>query len=384
MTPGRDGPLRILLVEDSPADAALLEAQLADGPEPAAVVHAETLQQAVALTGQGAFDAILLDLTLPDCQGLETVVRARVIWPGLPIVVLTGAQDEDLGFEAVRLGLQDYLVKGQAVGATISRALRYAVERKRTENEILQMKNELEQRVVERTVQLRQLALQLTIAEEEERRRLAELLHDSLQQLLVYAHLTVGEAASLAREEQLRQSLERVERGLAEAIEVSRSLTTELSPPLLYERGLLAAVRGVAARLQERVGLVVDLRAGADAEPRQEIARVLLFQSIRELLANVIKHAGVRETLVEIVRRGAAISVTVSDQGRGFEPASPDCQGSGGGFGLFSIRERLRQLGGTFDVESTPGRGTSVTLHVPDTDAEDGGGADAAAGRGPV
>lgn len=381
MLPGRDGPLRILLVEDSPSDAALLDAQLADCPEPVAVVHAETLQQAVALTAQGVFDAILLDLTLPDCQGLETVVRARVVWPGLPIVVLTGAQDEELGFEAVRLGLQDYLVKGQAGGAMISRALRYAVERKRAENEILRMKNELEQRVVERTAQLRQLALQLTIAEEEERRRLAELLHDSLQQLLVYAHLTVGEAASLAREEQLRQSLERVERGLAEAIAVSRSLTTELSPPLLYERGLLAAVRGVAARLQERVGLVVELRAGADAEPRQEIARVLLFQSIRELLANVVKHAGVREALVEIVRRGATISVTVTDRGRGFEPASPDCQGSGGGFGLFSIRERLRQLGGTFDAESAPGRGTSVTLQVPDTDT--GCGTGTAAGPGP-
>jgi len=366
VTPGRERPLRVLLVEDSPSDAALLEATLADGPDPVTVVSAETLHRAVALTGEGTFDAILLDLTLPDCQGLQTVVRARVAWPGLPIVVLTGAQDEELGFEAVRHGLQDYLVKGQAGAAMIVRALRYAVERKRAENEILRMKDELERRVEERTAQLRQLALQLTIAEEEGRRRLAEQLHDSLQQLLVYAHLTVGEARTLAREDRLRQSLERAERGIAEAIDVSRSLTTELSPPLLYERGLLAAVRGVSQRLRERVGLVVELRAGEDAEPRHEIVRVLLFQSIRELLANVVKHAGVREAIVEITRADDTIRVTVSDRGRGFEHDSRDSQERSGGFGLFSIRERLRQLGGAFDAESTPGRGARITLRVPD------------------
>lgn len=374
MTPDRVRPLRVLLVEDSPSDAALLEAALADGPEPVTLVNAETLQQAVTLTGEGAFDAILLDLTLPDCQGLETVVRARGAWPGLPVVVLTGAQDELLGFEAVRLGLQDYLVKGQAGAAMIVRALRYAVERKRTENEILRMNDELERRVEERTAQLRQLALQLTIAEEEGRRRLAEQLHDSLQQLLVYAHLTVGEARTLAREERLQQSLERVERGLAEAIEVSRTLTTELSPPLLYERGLLAAVRGVSERLRERVGLAVELRAAADAEPRHEIVRVLLFQSIRELLANVVKHAGVRQAVIGISRDGEAIRVTVSDEGRGFEPGRRDGQAASGGFGLFSIRERLRQLGGAFEAKSVPGGGACITLLVPDA-----GEADAAA-----
>jgi signal transduction histidine kinase len=162
-----------------------------------------------------------------------------------------------------------------------------------------------------------------------------------------------------------------VERGLAEAIEVSRTLTTELSPPLLYERGLLAAVRGVSERLRERVGLAVELRAAPDAEPRHEIVRVLLFQSIRELLANVVKHAGVREAVVEICRSGDAIRVTVSDAGRGFGPGSRDGQATAGGFGLFSIRERLRQLGGAFEAKSSPGGGACVTLLVPDAGEAD-------------
>jgi signal transduction histidine kinase len=366
MSPGSGPPIRVLLVEDSPSDAALIEATLTDGPDPVTVVNAETLEQAAALSGRESFDAILLDLTLPDCQGRDTIARARAIWPGMPVVVLTGAQDEELGLEAVRLGLQDYLVKGHAGGTLITRALRYAMERTRAEGEIRRMNEQLERRVSERTAQLRQMTLQLSIAEEEERRKLAELLHDSLQQLLVYARLTVGEARTHARGGRLRQSLERVEASLGEAIEVSRTLTAELSPPLLYERGLLAAVGWLAGHLRERAGLCVEVRASADAEPRHETTRVLLFQCIRELLMNVLKHSGAKTASVDIGRHDGDIQVAVSDQGCGFDPGDPSVERSSAGFGLFSVRERLRQLGGRFDVESAPGRGTRVTLRVPD------------------
>jgi len=369
MTPDRDRPLRILLVEDSPSDAALLEVTLTEGPGSATVEHAETFGDAVALAQVQPFDAILLDLTLPDSHGLETVLRARVAWPEAPIVVLTGAEDEQLGLEAVRSGMQDYLVKGQSGGPLITRALRYAIERRRSEREILSMNAELERRVSERTAQLHQLALKLTMAEQEERRRLAEYLHDNLQQLLVYSRLTVGEARSLARGERLRQSLERVERGLAEAIEVSRTLTAGLSPPLLYERGLAAALRGEAERLRERAGLAVEVRAAADAEPRLEIVRVLLFQSTRELLANVVKHAGVKEAAVTIGRSEGVIRVEVADRGQGFDPDAHAATAPGG-FGLFSIRERLRQCGGSFEMQSAPGRGSRIALGVPDVDEQ--------------
>jgi signal transduction histidine kinase len=360
--------VRILLVEDSPSDAALLEATLTEGPGRTDVVNAETLEGAVAAALEQPFDAVLLDLSLPDSCGLETVVRARAAWPQLPIVVLTGAEDEQLGLEAVRSGVQDYLVKGQAGGAVIARSLRYAIERKRSENEILRMNDELERRVGERTAQLRQLALQVTLAEEEQRRRLAEVLHDNLQQLLVYARLTVGEALSLARGARLRASLGRVEQGLAEAIDVSRSLTAELSPPLLYERGLLAALRWLTEQMRERCSLAVEICAGPDDEPRQEVVRVLLFQCIRELLANVVKHAGVKEAFVTIGRSAGVVRVEVADRGWGFNPEGRAAAAVSGGFGLFSIRERLRQSGGSFEMQSAPGRGSRITLVVPDAD----------------
>lgn len=365
MRPGNERLLQVLLVEDSPSDTELLVDTLADDPLKVAVTNAETLEQAVALSGARVFDAVLLDLSLPDSQGLETVVRALAAWPTTPTVVLTGAEDEHLGLEAVRTGAQDYLVKGLAGGRVIMRALRYAIERKRAEVEILRMNNELELRVGERTAQLRQLALKLTISEEEQRRRLAELLHDNLQQLLVYSRLTVGEACTLTRNARLRRSLQGVEQSLGEAIEITHSLTSELRPPLLYERGLLPALRLVAEQLREKADLAVELQAGAAAEPQQEIVRVLLLQSIRELLANVVKHSGVKAAVVAIDRHNGQLRVTVSDQGRGIEPGRTQV---GAGYGLFSIRERMRQLGGVLEVQSTPGHGTRITLLVTETD----------------
>lgn len=361
------GPLKILLVEDSPSDAELFRAALLEAiPGHHAVVRAETFEEAIALTRELSFDAIMLDLTLPDSSGLDTVVRARAAWPETPVVVLTGANDEAMGLEAIQHGVQDFLVKGQTDGVLFARSLRYAVERQRSESEIRQMNRELERRVAERTMQLRQLALEFTFVEQRERRRIAEILHDNLQQLLVFSRLSIGSAHEGAIEPDLKRNLKRVERTLVEAIEVSRSLAAELSPPSLYSHGLAAAVRWFAGRLQTMAGLTVTVVADEGAEPQLEGHRVLLFQSLRELLTNVAKHAGVAEAVVRIGRSdGDGIEIAISDKGCGFDPDGEHCGRASGCFGLFGIRERLHQMGGRCEIQSQPGHGTMVTLIIP-------------------
>ncbi len=150
-------PVRILLVEDSPSDAQLL-VELLESAEPGRFqfICAETLAQAFEVLQGGQFDMLLLELTLPDSVGRGTFVRARAQAPGLPIVVLTGVGDEAIGLEAVRHGVQDYLIKGQADGRQIARAIGYAIERKRAEAELQRARNELELRVAERTADLNQ------------------------------------------------------------------------------------------------------------------------------------------------------------------------------------------------------------------------------------
>jgi PAS domain S-box-containing protein len=150
------GPISILLVEDSLSDAALLQESLSTaGPSQFEFTHVESLTEGVARLAERRFDVLLLDLSLPDSVGRETIVRARAAAPELPIVVLTGAAGEAIGLEAVRQGIQDYLRKGQIDGAQTARAIRYAIERGRAEIELRRARDELELRVAERTADLK-------------------------------------------------------------------------------------------------------------------------------------------------------------------------------------------------------------------------------------
>ncbi len=158
MTPGK--LLKILLVEDSESDAALLRENIRlSNVDDLRLDYAHSLQEAIDHFRSNHIDAMLLDLTLPDSSGLETIRRVRQAGTDMPIVVLTGVDDENTGVEAVRLGAQDYLVKGRVDGRLIARAIRYAIERKRMEAELRKARDELEIRVEERTRTIRQQAM---------------------------------------------------------------------------------------------------------------------------------------------------------------------------------------------------------------------------------
>jgi PAS domain S-box-containing protein len=229
----------------------------------------------------------------------------------------------------------------------------------------------LEKRVEERTLELAQRAAQLraltgelTLAEQRERSRLANILHDHLQQMLVAAkfRLTV-----LGRgvDDVVKQAINEVEELIDESIVASRSLTAELSPPILHEAGLKEGLQWLARRMADTQGLFVDLELN-ESGPLPDDLKILLFQSVRELLFNVVKHANTRSAAINLRRLDESLQVTVSDQGTGFDPAAMPLAGEGGrGFGLLSIQERLKYMGGTLGIESNPGQGSRFVLSVP-------------------
>jgi PAS domain S-box-containing protein len=616
-----DRLVKILLVEDSESDAALLQEELLQSNSGDYQVRAAgSLQQAVDHFKDNQVDATLLDLNLPDSSGLETVRAIMSRQPDAPIVVLTGFDDEKTGIEAVRMGAQDYLVKGKSDGRLISRAVRYAIERKRMEVELRKARDELEIRVERRTrtikrqskfleayfqyslttvmfldrdfnflrvndefaracqkraadfpghnyfeffpdpenraifenavrterpyvavakpftfanhpqvgtayfdwtlvpipaengavgllilslkdvtervqaelalqekdrylrtvisnspiilfaidergtitvlegkglgalgwkaselvgtnvferfcdypkiiesthralkgesfaaevelsggaifdtrfspikddknnvhgvigtsvdvterkraerrilddqEQLRALTAELLKVEEAERRKIAGELHDSVGQILAFLKIELGDMqrSGLPKESvtTIRHLREQVER----AIEQTRNLTFEMSPPELYTLGLVPALEELAHRFSDERGLPCSIDVGDDSYSLNDQVKILLYRSVRELLINAAKHARAQSVQIAINRAGDNIQIVIEDDGIGFDTSRLDRSRrmKTPGFGLFSISERLGQMGGKLEINSRKGKGTKITLTAP-------------------
>lgn len=214
------------------------------------------------------------------------------------------------------------------------------------------------------------LATELNLAEQRERERLAMELHDHLQQMLVLGKLTIGQGKRVAAGvPACEQVLKKVDDIFSDALTYTRTLVSDLSPTVLHEHGLAAALRWLGAYMKKHNQTVtVTVPDDGDLKlPEDQV--ILLFQSVRELLINSSKHAGTGEATVRMEQRDGLLRIGVRDEGAGFDLAAAAGEGPNGSisskFGLFSIRERMRALGGSFDLQSAAGQGTIATLVLP-------------------
>jgi PAS domain S-box-containing protein len=253
-------------------------------------------------------------------------------------------------------------------------ALRAANVRLEAANAGLRQSNEtLEARVAERTAdlamrasQIEALALDRTRAEERERQRIARVIHDHLQQLLSVARINLGLALEQVTGRPAREHLRELDGLIAESLDITRSITSDLSPGIVHRGTLGTALRWLGRWFENRFGLNVVVDGDEDLDVNEEV-RVTLFRASRELLFNVVKHSRVTAaTLQAGLTSDGRVRITVRDEGAGFEPAILRAwDGAQGSFGLFSLREHLELLGGRLEVMSEPRHGTTVTIIGP-------------------
>lgn len=209
--------------------------------------------------------------------------------------------------------------------------------------------------------QLRALAADISLVEERERRRLANELHEQVAQILATAQIRLGalspEVSSGSGQAALQEARDHVEK----SIRYIRSLTAELSPPVLYEMGFAAAVVWLARQIRDQHGIEVELQQHPIAWPPCDDRQILLYITVRDLLTYVARQAQPRVIKILMQPEGERLRLRVEHDGVGISDAGRDPPG----FALFSIRERLDRIGGTVEVQAPPGQGTVITLRVP-------------------
>ena len=361
-------PMKLLLVEDDEVDREAVRRLLGAGY---VVTNAATGKEALELIAASPPDAVLLDFRLPDMDGIDLV--PGFVQGFIPVILLTGEDSPEVIVEAMQKGAQDYLVKGHIGRTALARAIDNAIEKVALKRDLAQQQAKLAEQALalERSNrQVRALASALTLAEQRERRRISQILHDHVQQMLYGIQMRtylIGLDAPAESKTYIQEHLMEMEALVEEAIQSTRTLTVELSPPVLQSEGLGAAFTWLANQMGRLYDLQVDLKLTQDYQLASEDLRVLVFQLVRELLFNVVKHAQVNQAHVVMCLDGDQFVVRVEDKGVGFDPTvlNKEERRDTGGFGLYSIRERLSLFGGEVTIASQPGSGTQVELSLP-------------------
>jgi signal transduction histidine kinase len=329
-------------------------------------------EEALALLREQRFDLLLSDVMMPRLDGLALLqtLRRDPALATLPVIMLSAKAGEESRVEGMQSGADDYLVKpfsAREVVARVEAQLRMSALR-RWVNESLRAEV-AERRAAEE--QVRELLRRLVNAQEDERRRISRELHDTLGQHL--SAVTLGLKTLRARAEcppVVAEGLDRVYEAAAQLDDAMDRLAYELRPAVLDDLGLADALRSHVQGWTLQTGVPVELHTRGLGGRLPADVEVTVYRVVQEALTNIHKHAQATRVGVISERRGADVRVIVEDDGCGFDATDPDPLGDGRRrLGLRGMSERAGLVGGKLQLESEPGRGTTVYLTVPISDS---------------
>jgi signal transduction histidine kinase len=356
--------INVLLVEDNLGDARLMSEALKEAPPGQfQLTHVRRLSEALEFLWAKSCGVVLLDLGLPDSHGIDTLLLVRAQAPAVPIVVLTGFQDESLADQAMKEGAQDYLVKGQADSKLVARSLRYAIARKVAEEALVRQGV-----AVANAGELQRSRHRLLAIHERVRRDIAAQLRDGLHEQLL---ILKGQLQELldgpgSAPEAARVATEAIHR-LDQVIEPHLAALSRRLYPSALSHGLLPAFQafpdqfGAALALEIELDEKLVLEEMAGRHPVPEHVALALYRIAEEALLNAARHAKAAKTSVRLERpRDNWLRLTVRDDGRGF-----DLESAPPGLGLAIMQDYAGNAQGKCLVRSSPGAGTEVTAVLP-------------------
>lgn len=345
--------IRILLIEDDPICVRFIREILKESSRTRfELIHGGRLTGAMELLKKELVDVVLLDLNLPDSSGFDTFERVYSTFPEVPVIVLTGLDDEELGIKAVQKG-GCYLNKADVGEHLLPQAIKHAIERKRLMAEL------------EKSYQkFYNLSAHLQHLREEERKAVARELHDELGGLftamkteLVAAFRNLDERQGVLSE--MKESLTTlIDRG----IDAVQRIASDLRPHILDLLGLMPAIEWHLKEFQKRTRIQCTWTLCKGAVPLDNDRALAVFRIVQEALTNVARHSQATRVAVELLRNEDSLQLKIEDNGVGFDEEKLNDPHS---FGLIGIQERVLFLKGQVIIKSVPQKGTTLALTIP-------------------
>ena len=359
----------LLLVEDNPGDAVLIKDMLEDiSFSEKSLLLAKSLGEAIShAVSKKEITLILLDLSLPDCDGINTVRSIRSFFPDSAIIVLTGIHDEKLAISALRDGAQDYLIKGDFNTQNIKRLIRFAIERQHIITKLNQANEafkKAEAEVLQMNAQLRNLSAYLQNIRENERTTIAREIHDELGQQLTAIKMDVSwlNKRLPAQDEAAKVKVKDLFSLIDDTIKSVRRISTGLRPGILDDLGLIAAIDWQNLEFEKRIGIKCRFYNKVEELPFHKNLTTGIFRIFQETLTNIARHADAKEIITTFQLDNKNLILTINDDGKGFD--ARDVAGKKT-LGLIGMKERAFMLGGRHYINSEKNRGTTSILVVP-------------------